>query len=151
MLAGVAALAIFIGGCGDGGSADTTAGAELTRAQILARADATCGKQNEELSQHFEEFSVANPIKNGEPTEAQSKEFSEEFFFPYVEDRIEVLEELDLPAGDEKEIVAIIAATEDGVERGKQKLDSGNISSDDPLAKAEAMSRKFGFAVCGET
>lgn len=83
ILAGVAALAIFVGG----GEADTATGGtseevQLTKAQLIKRADTACTKQNETLSKHFGEFSLENPIKEGELTKAQSREFSEEFFPP---------------------------------------------------------------------
>lgn len=153
MLAGVAALAILIGGCGGGddtATGGTTAEVELTKAQLIKRADASCSKQNETLSQHFGEFSLENPIKNGEPTQEQSREFSEEFIVPYLEGRIELLEGLSLPAADENDVEAIIAATEDGLELVEEKVRSGT-SNQDPLAQAETLSRKFGFKVCGET
>jgi hypothetical protein len=153
--ASVAALAILIGGCG-GDEADTAAGGttaevELTKDQTIKRADATCGKQNETLSTHFGEFSIANPIEDGELTQAQSSEFSQEYFVPYVEERIAYLEELEFPDADAKKLEAIIAATESGLEKAKENVDSGQSSAQDPLAKAEALSREFGFQVCGET
>ena len=156
MLAGVVALAIFTGGCGSGDEADTAAGGtteevQLTKAQLIKRADAACTKQNETLSTHFGQFSLDNPIKEGELTKAQSEEFSEEFFIPYVESRIELMQELNAPAAEQAELEAIVAATEDGLEQAEENVASGKTANQDPLAKAESLSRKFGFKVCGET
>lgn len=159
ILVGVAALAILIGGCGGGD--DTTAGdssaantAELTKAELIKQADTACAKQNEELSADFVEFAESNTIQNGELSRSQSEEFSEDVFFPYVEGRIEILNGYELSAADEKQVDAIVSATEDGLATAKKDLKTQSTNAgdfDDPLAKAEAMSRKFGFQVCGET
>jgi hypothetical protein len=153
ILASVAALAVVASGCGSDDAADTTGTAEVevTKTQSIKQADAACSKQNEALSKHFGEFSLENPIKNGQPTKAQGLEFSEEYFIPYVEDRIRLLQNVDVPAGDQKELEAIVVATEDGLERMEKNVEANRTSSQDPLGRAEAMSRKFGFTVCGET
>jgi hypothetical protein len=156
MLAGVVALAIFTLGCGSGDEADTAAGdtteeVQLTKTQLVKQADAACTKQNETLTTHFGEYSLDNPIKEGELTKAQSEEFSEEFFIPYVESRIELMQELNVPAAEQAELEAIITATEDGLMQAKENVESGSMTNQDPLAKAEALSRKFGFKICGET
>jgi hypothetical protein len=156
-LAGAAALAIFIVGCGGGdgdGTTDsgtTAVGVELTKAQYIKRADATCSKQNEKLTVAFGKYSLSHPIKKGTLTKAQSREFSEKFFFPYVEKRIEILQELNGPDPDVKQVETIVVATEDGLAQAKKDLDSPDGQSPDPLAKAESLSRAYGLKICGET
>lgn len=157
MLAGVAALAILIAGCGGGD--DTTGeassgGAELTRAEYIKQADAACSKQNEQLSAAFNEFAESHKIANAQLSKAQGVEFSEEVFLPYVEGRIEILEGLNPPAADAKQVEAIVAATEKGLVKAKKELKSQSSRAsefEDPFAAAESLSRAYGLEVCGET
>jgi hypothetical protein len=147
-LAGVAAIAMIVAGCGSSSDDSTSS---LTKAQFIVKADAICKKGNTEIESGFEDFAKEAGIKeNKEPTPAQGVEVSETVLIPYIKEQSEELRDLEVPSGDEEEITAMLDALDEGVEEAEEDPEALFTSKSDPFGPANKMAKEYGLKVCGQ-
>jgi len=113
---GLAALvALFASGCG--GSADSQE-RTLTKKQYAKLTEAFCNKEYRAEERDMEKYAREHGLLfgGGEPWE---QEVLNEIVFEYVEDKIDYFKSLPAPEGGEKEVKAMIAAFESGLEKSE--------------------------------
>ncbi len=147
-LAGVAAVAMIVAGCGSS-SDDSTS--PLTKAEFIAQADAICKKGNSEIESGIEDFEKEVGLgENEEPTKAQKVEASETVLIPEIKNQAEKLRNLEAPSKDEAEITAMLDALDEGVEEAEADPESLFTSSTAPFESANKMAKEYGLKVCGQ-
>jgi uncharacterized protein with von Willebrand factor type A (vWA) domain len=149
VLAAFAAILLVAVGCG-GGSDSSSDSSSISKAQFIKQADAICEKGNEENEAEFEEFAKENGLsEKQEPTKAQQEEAISEIVAPGVQKQIDEIDALGAPEGDEKQIEAMVAAVEEGVEEIEE--DPGSLTEGkNPLAKGSKLAKEYGLKTCGE-
>jgi hypothetical protein len=166
ILSGVLVAAVIATGCGggdDAGTAGTSAGSTagttstasadsgepLTKEAAIKAGDRICGRVSRrivtELQRHKTEYGRGF---GAQPTEKQNQEGVVDLVLPQIEKEANELAALDVPAADEKEMAALVAALRKGV--AETEADPAKaLSGPNPLDEAAALSRKYGFKVCG--
>jgi len=146
MLAGALALAA-IAGCGGSDSEES-----LSKAQYIKQGDAICQEAYDEYQSEYDAYAKEHGIKKGAfPSRKQLYEVMEEFYIPSREARLAGLQELNPPSADEDEVEAILAATEDGLEKANKNAQLLFGETPYPFEKANDLSTAYGFEVCNAT
>lgn len=149
VLAAVAAILMIVVGCG-GGDDSSSDSSSITKAQFVKQADAICEKGNKENEAEFEEFAKENGLsEKKEPTKAQQEEAISEIVAPSVQKQIEEIDALGAPEGDEKQIEAMVAAVEEGVEEIESDPTT-LLEGKNPLGKGSKLAKEYGLKACGE-
>jgi hypothetical protein len=147
-LAGVAAIALIVAGCGSS-SDDTTS--SLTKAEFISQADAICKKGNSEIESELEAFAKKNGIKeNEEPSTAQGVELSDTILVPNIKNQSGELRSLGAPSGDEAEVSAMLDSLDEGVEEAEEDPEALFSGKSDPFGPANKMAKELGLEVCGQ-
>ena len=154
------AVALLVSGCGEGDStadstADTTAATSaadtaISKAQFVKQANAICGKANQELTKISEKFTEEKNLSEKQPpTDAQIGELTKLALPPIVR-QFEEIRDLDVPAGDEEKVNAILSAADGAIEEAED--DSSVIYGADggAFAKANRLSAEYGMKKCSE-
>jgi len=149
LLAALAAISMIVVGCGGGGDSSSDS-ASISKARFVKQADAICEKGTKENQAEFEEFAKENGLsEKKEPTKAQQEEAVTEIVAPGVQKQIEEIDALGAPEGDEKQVEAIVAAVEDGVEEIEDDP-AALTEGENPLAKGSKLAKEYGLQACGE-
>jgi hypothetical protein len=141
-LVGALAIALVVG-CGGGDDS-----ASLTKDEFIEQADAICANGDKAITADFKDFAEEKGIK-GAPNKAQQEEAIAEVVAPAVQEQADGIRALAAPEGDEKQIEAMLAAVEEGVEdleENPRQLTEGK----NPLAKGSKLARDYGLEKCGE-
>ncbi len=169
MSAAVLAIVLIVAGCGggsdsttgDGGSSPdggaTTDGgdattASITKAQLIAGADAVCTKGGKESEAEFASYVRENEIPEGkEPTEAQYAEIADEILVPALQQQVDEIRALGVPAEDEAQVEAILNALDEAIEEIEAADPKVAVQSAPKfLADAGELIQDYGFKVCGQ-
>ena len=159
LLVACMAIVMIVGGCGGSDDSsdstagtDSTAGAELTKAQFLKQGNAVCADTNEEIQEGFQEFLKENSISENERlTTAELSEVAEDIVAPIVGRQIKELRELGAPAGEEGQVEKILAAAEEGIQKSEEdpsSLLAGEGES--AFGKANRLAQEYGLKTCSE-
>jgi hypothetical protein len=145
----IAIGALVFSGCGeDDSTADTTAA--ITKAALIKKADAICVKTSQELTRTAEDFSKEKGLSAEQSlNKAQVGELTELALPPIVR-QFEEIRDLDVPAGDEEKVNAILSAAEGAIEEAED--DSSVIYGADggAFAKTNRLSAEYGMKKCSE-
>jgi hypothetical protein len=165
-----AVLAIIVGGCGGGdGNSETGGGSgsestsessskstsSLSKAEFVKKGNAICAKGEKEVEEGVEKFGKENNLSEKRPPSAkQVGQLVEKVLLPTVRRQLDEIRALGIPSGDEKEVEAIFAAVEEGIEKTEEDpsvfTEEGLGPSSGPFAKANKLSREYGLTVCGK-
>lgn len=149
LLATILALA----GCGSGGSTESTSTESTsspTRAEFVKQGNAICAKGEKEVAAGVEKFAKEkNFSEKKPPTGAQMEALAEEVLLPTVRRQLDEIRALGIPSGDEKEVEAIFAAVEQGIEKTEEDPSAFAEGGAGPFVKANKLSREYGLTVCG--
>jgi hypothetical protein len=104
MIVGVFSL-MMVGGCGGGEDSSTT----LTKAEFTKQANAVCASSQKARKAGIDDYSKkVEEQSNGKPTAAIEREVGQETIdeaiIPSLEDQLQQLEDLGVPAGDEAKV-----------------------------------------------
>ena len=141
-------LAAALIGCGGGESDDVTYPAGVSRApdkvDFLAEADRVCHSTNARIE------AAADELVGGrdDPPPAQVRSVVLNVAIPALEAEVRAIRALGAPAGDERDVDAIIAATEEGI--AQIRADPVAVLSGPPpaLRRAGRLARAYGSVEC---
>lgn len=152
----ITALALVASGCGEDGSTADTAGdataettATVSKAQFTKQANAICAAANREITKISEDFAKENLSEEKRPTTAQITELAT-LALPTISRQVDELRALDVPAGDEEEVDAILSAAEGAIEKGEQDPTAIYGANGGAFAKANQLSADYGLDKCSE-
>ncbi len=143
---GAVALVLLVVGCGSGGdssSGETASTSTLTKAQFLKLGNAICAKSNDEINAVYGKY--AGKL----PGEAKMNQVAQEIVPPVRKKVIRRLRALDPPAGEEKHVEKILAAIEEGIEKGEE--DAASLRAAGPeyaFWRAYHMEIDYGLVKC---
>ncbi len=149
LCAGVLAVAALGVGCGGDGSSQVTASAEVDKPTYLKKADAVCKQANIRIEDGWEDFVKS---RGGDPTAAfEGQEAEDEFattvVLPGKQWQVDEVAELTAPEGDEKEVEAILAAYQEGIDVGEG--DPSKVTSNQGVFKYAAKTAEdYGLREC---
>jgi hypothetical protein len=153
LLAALATLAL-VAGCGGGSDSNSSTeatAASPTKAEFLKQGNAICAKGNKEIGEGFEEFGKEHGFsKQSKPTQPELEEAAEEILIPKIRQELDGIRALGAPSGEEAEVEAILAAAEEGLEKGEEDPGAMIEEGEGPFAKANKLSREYGLVKCGE-
>jgi len=140
-------LALLIPGCG---SDDAPAPAEPTAAasskpEFLARADEICLSIETQIEASGDDLFNAP----GRPKPATVGEFAFDVAIPKLREEVEAIRALGVPAGDDEQVEAILAAAERGIEQIRRDPDVLVSSAPPGLREAGRLARRYGSRECG--
>lgn len=140
-------LALLIPGCGSDDeppAAEETAAA-LTRPEFLARADEICLSIETQIEASGDELFNAH----GRPEPAEVREFAFDVAIPKLRGEADAIRALGVPAGDDEQVDAILAAAERGIEQIRGDPDVLVSSAPPALREAGRLARRYGSRECG--
>lgn len=145
--AGVVLVALALAGCGGGGD-DATYPAGVSRpldkVEFLAEADRICASTNARVE------AAADDLATGrrDPPPAEVRRVVIGVAIPALESEVRAIRAIGAPAGDEREIDAIIAATEEGIEQIRADPQGALNGPPPALRRAGRLARSYGSAEC---
>lgn len=151
LLAVTLAAVVAVAGCGGSGAsgADDATTASISKVAFIKKADAICTKVAEQSQAEYATFVKANNVPEGEePTATQWGDIGKTILIPDLQQQIDEIRQLGVPAGDEAEISAFLDATEKAIE----KVEDEPLAAKSPstlLANADKVSKGYGYKVCG--
>lgn len=149
LLVGVVAVLAVFAGCGGGDGDSDGDGSSLTKAEFIEKADAICKDGEKSIEDGAEQFAEDNDVDVEKPTKQQQEDVIRQVVAPEIRKQAEEIGQLGAPAGEGKEVEAIVAAVEEGADELEgepaQLLEGKN-----PLAEGSKLAHEFGLKVCGE-
>ena len=140
-MAGLSALALLAGGCGGGGEETAAAEHLISKAALLKKGNAFCEKSNEELTAAFTPFI--------EEHRSDDVRFAVEHVIPMRKAQVKYLRSLGPPAEDAEQFEKLLAAMEEGIERGKQDPHSLLATGEEyAFSRAFDIGLEFGIEKC---
>lgn len=141
MLVGVAALAMLVAGCGS--SDDETTVVSLTKVQYVKQGSKVCAKELKNMSVGLKAFSDDHDLTK-KLSKEDTAELVETVFQPGFEAQLEGLQALPAPAGDEKQVEAMLTQFEEGLDKGAE--DKNKYVAE--LSPAMRALEKYGIKEC---
>lgn len=142
----VAAMAIAIGIAGCGSSDDTsstTTTATITKDEFVTQANQICAEGNKTI-----DAAGKATFSGGKPTQADILAFWSDTLIPSVTDQVAQIKALGIPAGDEDQVNALLAAVDADLTAAQKEVDSGTVSNQDPFADANKLAGAYGLTEC---
>lgn len=151
VLAGALAVAVIGIGCGSSsdGSTEVTASADVEKPTYIKKADAVCKQANIRIEDGWEDFVKG---RGGDPNKAFEEEGAEDDFattvvLPGKQWQVDHMAELEAPEEDQKEVEAILAAYQEGIDVGEE--DPSKVTSSQGVFKYAAKTAEdYGLREC---
>ena len=144
LLAGVAAVAFLIAGCGSSDDSTTDSGSTVTKADFVKQGQAICAAGNKEIEEGFKEI-----LPSGKkPSEDQIAEAMETVLIPSVKKQLGEIEEIGAPEGEDEAVDAFIAGAEGELEKGEE--DPQSLASESSFSKTSKEAAALGLTNCAE-
>ncbi|HEU4393904.1 MAG TPA: hypothetical protein VFR04_09780 [Solirubrobacterales bacterium] len=153
LLAGVAAIAAIVAGCGssDDDSTQSTADNAPTKPEFIKAADAICKQGDGEIEAGFEKFAEENNIpRNQEPSDAQGVEIVETVIVPNIQTQSELIRGLGAPEGDEKEVDQLLDSLDEAIEAAEEEPKDLLAEGTSPFGDVNQEAVDYGLRVCGQ-
>jgi hypothetical protein len=141
-------MTLMWSGCGSGADSGTVA--TLSKAAFLEKAGAICVQADEEISRVYNRYSK-KPYPGGKPpTEAVMNRVAEEVVIPARKKQVRRLRALGAPPGDARRIEKMLAAIEEGIEKGERDRRTLRATggTEYAFAKALEMEIDYGLTKC---
>jgi hypothetical protein len=144
------ALLLMLLGCGAGD--ESTGSAEsMTKTDFVKKANAICAQADKEISRVYGRYSK-KPYPGGKrPTEAVMNRVAEEVVIPARRKQVQRLRALGAPPGEEQRVRRILAAIEEGIEKGEEDRRTLRATGGAEYAFTKALELEvdFGLVKCG--
>jgi maltose-binding protein MalE len=162
------ALLAISGGCGGGSdetssapntsSTSTTSSTPTTnsspttssapsRSEFIAQVDAVCKTGKARIESGTAKFVKAHKVNTASPTKAQNESVLSEVTGPDLQRQAEDIAALEVPAGDEAKVEALVSAIEDGADELEQNP-GAVIQGKDPFTQAVRLAEEYGIKGC---
>jgi hypothetical protein len=140
LLGGAAAMALIVAGCG-GDSAP------LTKAAFVEQANSICKQGRRELAAALKEAGSENAQGSGSSSsDAEIEAVVTAVAMPQVQGMIEELSDLNPPKRDRKQVAAVVAGFEEGVE--KSEANPGSALDGSAFIVADERAEAYGLTEC---
>lgn len=146
MTSAALAAGLIAAGCGSSDdnsstNSDSTSTAALTKAEFLAQGNAICTAGNQKLDAAFQSLGKGS-------TPEQISQVVTEQIVPTINNEVDQIRALGVPAGDEQQVKAILDTADEGV--AKIKADPSVLTGNsDPFAQSNKLANAYGLTVCG--
>jgi len=149
-MASIAVTAAMVAGCGGSSSGETRPerAPAYERKAFIEKADQLCEDSTYKTLEEREAWERKKGIPEGEITQAQQEEEIVKFLAPAVQRRVEELEALPLPEGDEDELRKFFDAFREAAERA-EKNPSLQIGYPNVYTPVKEIGSAYGFIACG--
>jgi hypothetical protein len=126
-------------------------GAPLSKAKFIETGDEICRRSGTRIETEVQRHKTEYGMGFGKhPNNKQELEVITDLVLPVIQAEAEALAQLEVPAGDEAEIAAIVKALEKGVAETEAKPSRArNKGAKNPLDEASKLSQQYGFKICG--
>jgi hypothetical protein len=153
-----AALAFLASGCGGGDNGDATAQGGsgsapaveavdgLTKAELIAKADAICEETDKKQEAALKAFLKKNP--NAESDPKGKAQMVKEAGLPPIRTEVEEMADLGAPPGEEDQVQAILDSLQQALEESEKDPESLLGNSSNPFDAAGKQAAKYGFNAC---
>ncbi|HET7510214.1 MAG TPA: hypothetical protein VFJ65_08215 [Solirubrobacterales bacterium] len=153
-IAAVAVSLLGVAGCGGGsGGASSQASAEkasLTRQEWVDKANEICHDASEKKVAKMTAYQNAHDYNVGEPSVHEREAVNTSVVLPNVQERIEALEALPVPPGEEAKIRAILRSMESGIREAEAHPENLAIPKQPiPFKESEHLAGAYGLLFCG--
>jgi len=133
-----------------GGSGEPVKQTSITKTEFVAKAKVLCDTQRQQLNAE-----LRRSLKGGQGSQQTAPEeallqAAEDLVAPAMEAEAEGLRALGAPAGDVKQVEAVVAALEAIAAKGREDP-AGLVANTDAFAKAQILAREYGIGGCGRT
>src|SRR2546423_7290369 len=148
-VAGVAALALLVAGCGGG---DETV-ARLTPAEYAKKAEALCAKGRARMAGDLQAFLARHDSVNGKRSPAQTAELVAEVVLPGLRSEVEELRSLPIPHGDGRHLELMLSKLARGLAEGEADpvgFFHANKSEFSEFSEGWIMAREYEVDECGK-
>jgi hypothetical protein len=143
-----ALVALLFSACG---SSDQDSTSKLTTAQFIKQADRICKKENVERIAALKTFSKEQSLGAGEEmTKAMFADVTRETLLPLIQQQIDKLRDMGIPAAAEDRVEAILNEEEAAIEKADAEPLSVLDPETSPFAEPTKKSKSFGFAICAQ-
>lgn len=150
-----AAALLAIAGCG-GGDNDGSTAAEaptLTKKQFVREGQAICTRGYRRQARWMEAFYKRHGYDWQEPSKKTREEVNAAVVMKVEQEKIDELDALPVPAGDEAEIRKILESMERGIrvtEREPERLAEPTEKKPEPFMEARELTADYGIWICGQ-
>jgi hypothetical protein len=142
-------LLVAIGGCGS----STTARPTVTKKQFIQRAHAICYRLSKKQVRRMEAFEKERHFQLGELGQGELEEVNTAVVMPIVQEKIEALDALPAPEGDEGRIQRILRAMERAkrqAEAHPEWLAAPSAAHPEPFQEAGELVAAYGVWLCAQ-
>lgn len=153
-----AALALLASGCGGGSDGDATAQGDsgsapsvgavdgLTKAELIAQADAICEETDKKQEAALKAFLKKHPNAGSDPK--GQAQMVKEAGLPPIRAEVEEIAALGAPAGEEDQVQAILDGIQQAIEKGEENPEALLGKSPSPFDAVGKQAAKYGFNAC---
>jgi hypothetical protein len=143
MLAGVAAFAMLVAGCGDGGDEES-----LTKAEYAEQGTVICKETVKDMGAALDELAKREKKEKGRPRKELATEFVEDSMLPAYESQLEELRDMPAPSADEAQLNAIYAEMQQGIDEVDEKTPKVFLLTNKKLTQGKKKAEDYGLKEC---
>ncbi len=144
---GALAIAAIGVGCGDSGDS-SQASDEITKPTFIAKADAICNRNYENVRAEYEDFTKENGgPENAFNDEQRRAEYVDTVIVPEKKETVEELQELGAPSGEEQKVEELLDAYEEGIEVAEEDPERA-MATGGVFVYASSVASKYGLNNC---
>lgn len=154
MALAVAALLAFVGCGGGGGDEETTAERPpITKKKFVREGQALCTRAYRRQARWMEKFYKRHGYDWQEPSKKAREEVNAAVVMKVEQEKIDELDALPVPPGDEAEIEKILESMRKGIritEREPERLAEPTEKNPEPFTEARELTADYGIWICGQ-
>ncbi|HKF81554.1 MAG TPA: hypothetical protein VKB23_01180 [Solirubrobacterales bacterium] len=139
-------IVLSIVGCGGGD--DDTSTDSLTKAQFVEQGNVICVKGEKGIEAKLQQFVKEDLPENRLPSKDQLTEVAEDILIPSVDEEVEEIRALGVPAEGAKEAKAVLAAYDQAIEEGEKDPVTMGSKSVVVFRDANQKAAAFGLTKC---